>query len=135
MKISIDAFEKAIKNCRCKETSGDPEYWSDKNPSYRQCLVTALLANEVLGLDAFAEKVTLDSGFSAHHYFNKDTNKNYFRFCEGQFIFEKILTREKEKSLSKEWFTALLEQYPDINGRYKLFKERFQKEILQIIGG
>lgn len=48
MNISLQNFEQTIKACRCKETSGDPEKRSDNNPSYRQCLFTALLANELL---------------------------------------------------------------------------------------
>ena len=48
IQISVDDFTKAIKKCRSRETSADPENRSDKNPSYRQCLVTALLANEFL---------------------------------------------------------------------------------------
>ena len=48
MHLSIDTFKQIIKHSRSRETSGDPEHWSNTNPSYRQCLVTALLANELL---------------------------------------------------------------------------------------
>jgi hypothetical protein len=48
MQVSVDDFTRTVKKCWSRETSGDPEYRSEENPSYRQCLVTALLANEVL---------------------------------------------------------------------------------------
>jgi len=48
MQLSVDVFEKTVRNCRSKESSGSPESRSDSNPSYRQCLVTALLAHEIL---------------------------------------------------------------------------------------
>lgn len=48
MNISERDFTRALKKSWSRETSGDPEHWSEKNPSYRQCLYTALLANEFL---------------------------------------------------------------------------------------
>ena len=72
MHISVDTFTEAIKKSWHRESSGDPELRSDENPSYRQCLVTALLANEFLLLPVFAEKITSDRNRTGYHYFNKD---------------------------------------------------------------
>lgn len=48
MENSVEKFEQLLPKCRSRETTAEPEGRSDNNPSYRQCLVTALLANEFL---------------------------------------------------------------------------------------
>ena len=91
MQLSVDVFEKTVRNCRSKESSGDPESRSDSNPSYRQCLVTALLAHEILWLSVFAEKITNEHNRIGHHFFNKDTENIPIRFCEEQFAMKRYL--------------------------------------------
>ena len=44
----MNDFTQTIKKCWSRETSGDQKKRSETNPSYRQCLVTALLANDIL---------------------------------------------------------------------------------------
>jgi len=61
MNIDIEKFQDLLTKSRSRETSGDPENWTPQNPSYRQCLVTAILADELLGLCVIREKVLLDS--------------------------------------------------------------------------
>jgi len=137
MNISVDDFKQIIRKCRSKETSGDPEKRSDKNPSYRQCLVTALLANDFLWLDVYAEKVRLENNFHDYHYFNKDIQNTPIRFCEEQFAYEKILVstnkRKSERKISKEWREVILEMSPKTKQRYEIFKHRFEEEIASLI--
>ncbi|MFA7298463.1 MAG: hypothetical protein WC010_02340 [Candidatus Absconditabacterales bacterium] len=130
--ISVDNFPHIIKKCRSRETSADSEKWSQNNPSYRQCLITALLANEFLGLDIYAEKVRLDNDFNAYHFFNKDTNNQDIRFCEEQFDNEKILTKKRQRPMNKERMEIILERNPEVNQRYNILKQRFQEEIKKI---
>lgn len=61
MRTALDTFMDTLPLCRSKETSGDDARRSDANPSYRQCLVSALLAHDILGIDVYAEKMLLDS--------------------------------------------------------------------------
>ena len=129
MDILLYDFECTLRKCRCKETSGDPEKRSDKNPSYRQCLFTALLANEVLWLSFCSEKVTLGTGLTHYHYFNKDTSGNIYRFCEEQFQSEIIIQRTEEKIRSNERRDTFLSMYPHIRAKYQLLKDKFQTEI------
>lgn len=127
---SVDTFSHAIKKCRSRETSGAPEERSEKNPSRGQCLATALLANEVLWLSVYAEKLTLASR-TLYHYFNKNENDEDYRFCAEQLTHFEILERQKERLLGKDQLNVLLEQNPGIQQRYALLKKTFQTEILQ----
>ena len=132
MQLSVDVFEKTVRNCRSKESSGSPESRSDSNPSYRQCLVTALLAHEILWLSVFAEKITNEHNRIGHHFFNKDTENIPIRFCEEQFAYEKILARHRERPLNEERIEFLLERHPEIKQRYELFKKKFETELTSI---
>lgn len=48
MKLSTEKFKHIITKCRNKETAMDPNKRSKNNPSYSQCLVTALVARDEL---------------------------------------------------------------------------------------
>jgi len=132
MQISVKDFEQIIPKCRSKETSADPEGRSDLNPSYRQCLITALLANEFLWLDVYAEKVRLDSDFNDYHYFNKNKQNASIRFCEEQFLYEKIISKTSERPLPKDRIEILLERSPEIKQRYEIIKKKFEEEIASV---
>ena len=129
MQLSVDDFARVLPKCRSKETSWDPANRSDKNPSYRQCLATALLANEVLEFDVYAEKWLLENGYEWFHFFNKDKQNISIRFCEEQFTFTKVLKKKQEKPITKWWIDVLLDISPESKQRYEILKEKFQKEI------
>ncbi|MFA7717850.1 MAG: hypothetical protein WC875_03995 [Candidatus Absconditabacterales bacterium] len=129
MDISLQNFSQIIKTCRSKETSGDPERRFDKNPSYRQCQVTALLAHEILGLLVYVEKLTLENNYTGYHYFNKDKGNLSIRFCEEQFTNEKVVARKQEKLLDEEKIAALLEIYPETKQKYELLRQKFQEQL------
>jgi len=132
MQLSMNDFAHAIRKCRSKETSGDPERRSDTNPSHRQCLGTALLANQKLWFDIYSEKIVFEDNKIEHHYFNKDEEGNSVCFCEEQFIYEKVITRKKSKLKSKERISTVMEEYPGIKKRYEILTWRFQEEIVSL---
>jgi len=130
MKLSVDDFRQTIKKCRSRETSGDSENRSEKNPSYRQCLVTALLANEFLWFDVYAKRGTLESGYTGNHFYNKDTNYEKICFSKEQFLYDKIITAEDwARLINKEQIDILLEMNPETKKRYEILKQKFQTEI------
>lgn len=92
MIITTQTIKEILPQCRSRETSSDEAHWSKDNASYRQCLVTAILANELLGWSIHAEKVIVQSREQLYHYFNKDQEGNTIRLCEDQFLFENIET-------------------------------------------
>lgn len=133
MNISERDFTRALKNSWSRETSGDPEHRSDTNPSYRQCLITALLANEFLKFDIYTEVVHLESGFRGEHYFNFDNDKKKrWDFCDEQFAHEKVLNRKRERKLLAQ--PESLKNYNEsIRRRYDILKQKFQTEIQKVI--
>ena len=132
MKISVDIFKQIIKHSRSRETSGDPEHWTDNNPSYRQCLVTALLANEFLWLDTHAEKVTLESNYHGYHYFNKNQQNIAIRFCEEQFAYEKILAKTPERPLNQDKIDIIFAWNPEVKHKYEILKKKFEEEMQKV---
>lgn len=132
MEISVREFTQIIRKSWNQETSGFPEQWSSQNPSCGQCLVTALLAHEILWLSVYTEKITLRNK-AGYHYFNKDTDNKEHRFCEEQFIGQEILWRDPERSLDQQRIDILLERNPDIKKRYEFLKQNFQQQIHSIL--
>ena len=133
MQLSVDVFEKTVRNCRSKESSGDPESRSDTNPAYRQCLATALLAQEFLWLSVFAEKISGENNHTWYHFFNKNRENIPIHFCEEQFAYERILARKKERPVHQDQIDVLLEWHPEVKSRYDILKKRFQSELEKTI--
>ena len=51
-------------------TAADPAGWSPANPSFGQCAVTALLLNEIAGLEIRRVEAIHPDGTRESHYFN-----------------------------------------------------------------
>ena len=67
--LDIDYLEGIIRESWCKETSTDPEHWTEENPAWGQCAVTALVVNDYCsGKLVWAQAQAGDEGYS--HYFN-----------------------------------------------------------------
>ena len=74
-KTNHSALEEAIKRSWTKETSSDPENWSEGNPAWGQCAVTALVVNDYLGGRVVWAEALLPDGRKISHYFNSVTEK------------------------------------------------------------
>jgi hypothetical protein len=133
MKISVKKFEQLLPKCRSRETTAEPEGRSDNNPSYRQCLVTALLANEFLWLPIYSEKIIFEDNRIRKHYFNGYRKHEYKHFCAEQFVYETKHTRTNTKLKTKERIATIKENYPSIHQRYEILKKRLQEEITSTI--
>jgi len=114
-------LEHALKNSWDKDTCwpGCVDGWSEKNPAWGQCAVTALTVDDYLenGKIAFST-VHMPDGSTAPHYYNLiDGEKKDFtqeQFSEGTRVeFLKVVNREEILSL------------PDREAeRYQILKER-----------
>ncbi len=125
MNLDIETFQDLLTKSRSKETSVDPENWTPQNPSRGQCLVSSILADEVLGLAVIKEKIVLRDGSNWFHFFNSDKNNDY-DFCKEQFKNETII-RKKTDKLSKENIRLILEFYSDIRKKYEILKNNFKQ--------
>src|SRR5579872_1216684 len=60
-----------IRDCWTAETSYDPENWSEQNPAWGQCAVTAVIVQDYLGGEILWTEAELPDGQKIHHFFNR----------------------------------------------------------------
>ncbi len=80
-------------------------------------------------LSFFVGTVKIGENRRGYHYFNKDAENIPIRLCEGQFIYDKILARGKEKLLDQGKIDIILDINPEIKKRLEILEANFQKEI------
>jgi len=68
---SLEEVEAAIRAAWGRETSDDPDEWSEANPARGQCAVTALLIRELLGGDILVANVLRDGRRVDRHAWNE----------------------------------------------------------------
>lgn len=73
-----------------RETSYDPDGWSEDNPSYGQCAVTALVLNDLLGGQIY-RCVSYQLEKRVSHYFNIIYNE-IVDLTRGQFSDQTVFT-------------------------------------------
>jgi hypothetical protein len=71
---------KAIARSWSRETSDDPQRWSDSNPARGQCAVTALIVQDFFGGDLLRANISLTP-----HYWNRLPNRCELDLTKGQF--------------------------------------------------
>jgi len=80
-------LELALKKAWSKETSSDAARWSQNNPSWGQCAVTALVVNDYLGGELVWAPAKMPDGEIVSHYFNlidsKEKDFTRIQFPEG----------------------------------------------------
>lgn len=65
-----DIIIQAIRDSWCKETSYDPDNWSERNPAYGQCAVTAMVYQHFFGGMIYNCTVFHSDGTTESHYLN-----------------------------------------------------------------
>ena len=97
------------------ETSADSENWSEENPAWGQCAVTALIVQDEWGGELLRTEALLPDGRKISHYFNRVAGV-VVDFTRGQFPegtkYEEEILREREYVLS----------YPETQRRYELLR-------------
>ena len=68
---TLGELDAAIRAAWGRETSDDPDDWSESNPSRGQCAVTALLIRELLGGDILVSNVMRDGKRVDRHAWNR----------------------------------------------------------------
>jgi hypothetical protein len=68
---TLAEIEAAIRAAWGRDTSDDPDEWSEENPSRGQCAVTSLLVRELLGGDIVVANVVRDGRRVERHAWNR----------------------------------------------------------------
>ena len=113
--LSLDDVETAIRGAWGRETSDDPDEWSEANAARGQCAVTALLVHELLGGDILVANVLRDGVRVERHAWNRlasgvtiDLTREQFRNGEalGEPRVEELVLTDR----NQEHFTTLRER-------------------------
>lgn len=111
-----------IRNAWCRETA-HPSYqknWSEENPSYGQCAVTALWVNEVLSMPIYKCKV----GRITHYYNMWINTHQVIDLTSGQLNGKKIAYFDGERVVREQ-----LLKCKHVKERYELLKARMENLI------
>lgn len=97
----MDTFLKLIKNSWCRETSYYPNKWTEDNPAFGQCAVTALVIQQYFG----GEILCGTTSKKQRHYWNvinsKEIDLTFSQFKEKP-IFKTIEVRNRKDLLKSE---------------------------------
>lgn len=69
--LTLADLERAIQDSWGRDTSDDPDEWSEGNPARGQCAVTALLVRELLGGEILLANVLVDGERVDRHAWNR----------------------------------------------------------------
>ena len=78
--------EAAIREAWGRDTSDDPDEWSEENPARGQCAVTALLVRELLGGDILVASVLRDGRRIERHAWNRLPSGLTLDLTREQFV-------------------------------------------------
>ncbi len=123
--MNIPDLEAILKVCWNKETSSDPDNWSQDNPSYGQCAVTSLIVNDYFGGEIVWANALLPNKTEVSHYFNRigdaELDLTRAQFPEGTTV-PKGIPKSKEFSSTREYILS----YPITQKRYETLKTMVQ---------
>lgn len=108
-----------LRQAWCKETA-HPSYqknWTEENPAYGQCAVTALIMQEIIGGDIYECTVNRKK-----HFYNVAPDGRTYDFTQEQFggaciIYDNIKERTRESLL----------KVTNVKERYELLKSRMKE--------
>ena len=127
--MTQETFRKILQIIASKDTSADPEGWTQENPLWGHCVVVSLLAQDYFGGKLFKGLIEGNSKYEhLHSHFWNNLPVGEVDFTAEQYPDLKFSDlskepRERERVLS----------HPDAKKRYNLLRNRFEiiaKEIL-----
>jgi hypothetical protein len=117
-RVTVSDLESALAAAWSRETSSDPSGWTEHNPAWGQCAVTALLVQDYLGGTLRRGEVG-----SISHYWNvlpsgEELDLTRHQFRDGAVI-ENIAPRAREYVLS----------HPDSARRYWELAQTLRRQL------
>ena len=122
-----------LRRCWSAETSSDPDRWTQANPAWGQCAVTACLLQDELGGEILWTKAICPDRQEYSHYFNLLPDGTVFDATRQQFPAGTLFVPEegipRTQSGSGESFMSTREyilSYETTLGRYVRLQQRYQ---------
>ena len=84
--MSLESFEKALPSICDRQTSADPDGWTEGNPLWGHCAVASLLAQDMFGGELLrASLVSTPFAQMRSHYWNRLPDSREKDFSRAQF--------------------------------------------------
>lgn len=125
--MNKEKFLTIIKQVAARDTSFDPDHWSDNNPLWGHCAIVSLLAQDIFGGDLIKASLNNNSKYAylKSHIWNRinDVDED---FTKDQYLdlSYKNLTGEIRSRNS-------IYNHSDTIRRYNLLKERFDEKLIK----
>lgn len=125
--LELSVIEPLIRKVWCRESASPSSQneWSEQNPSWGQCAVTALLVQDIEGGELIR---TVVDGFGSHYY-NRLPSGQEIDLTRDQFPEGSIITpgdpADREYVLDSERAAQARSRE-----RYEILKERFHRLVL-----
>lgn len=110
----LPSLERDLRRAWARDTSADPQSWSERNPAWGQCAVTALVVQDELGGELLRARV---DGIS--HYWNRLPSGETVDLTRHQFVNGGSIESETELR-TREYVLS----FPDTRERYELLRKR-----------
>jgi len=117
----------AIRTCGARETSADPELWTQENRAKGHCDVSSFEAWEFLGGDLVLSHVLIDGELSEYHYWNRIDGQDLDLTREQFFGHEEIA--EVTIVADAELQTRQAELKPDVRLRIEQFRRAAHAQL------
>ena len=130
--MNREEFADLLKSAWCKETSYEPEKWTQQNPAHGQCAITAPLVQdyfggEILWCEAFLPDDDIIYGKGIDHYFNQ-IDDEIIDYTKHQFPKGSIFTKPAHKRKTFSTTRDFILSYPETLRRYNILKNRLQSK-------
>lgn len=119
--MTLRTLKMLLKRVWSRETSADPKNWSDENPAWGQCAVTALIVQDNFGGDILCCFAYPPEARYTAHYYNRLPNGTIVDLTRQQF--PKKTRFDSPESRARFSITA----YFEIEQRYRLLKRQLQQ--------
>lgn len=127
--MNLIELEKALKKSWSKETSYCPTEWSESNPSFGQCAITALVVNDYFGGEIIWAEAILPDGQKVSHFFNLINGKEV-DLARSQFPKDTVIPNGIEMKKDFANTRDYLLSYENKKDRYELLKEKVRNVLV-----
>ena len=126
--MRLFSLESVLRAAWRRDTSSDPSNWSEENPAWGQCAVTACAIQDILGGEIIWAEASLPDGSTVSHYFNKlDSELDLTRqqFPEGTVIPVGV-PKERGFASTRDYVLS----FEATRTRYELLKSHIKDNLL-----
>jgi hypothetical protein len=111
---NLESLRSKLQRAWSRQTSEDPKHWSQSNPAWGQCAVTALFVHDILGGEIVKVKVP---NYHETHYYNVLPSGEEVDLTEDEFDSEQPVFRDPENVSPEKLRQSFSKRYMELSLR------------------